>query len=240
MPESIVILLTGTIKVAEVPDLLLKDTNTREKEYYKAIKKWIALDYPIIFCENSNYESEMMNELVKNSTPQNFEYLKFSTAVSHLGKGNGEAEIIDYIFKNSKLINNHTIICKATGKNFVTNAKAIIRKVLQPAIAKNVVIALLIRNLTKADSRFFFFKKEFYLKYWINHIGEVNEKERIYIEHTLAKSIHIAIAAGEKWTLPPELPVIEGYIGTTGTLYKYPFIKTSLINFSYGILKKWL
>lgn len=216
----------------------MTDTSLRESEYYKSIKKWISLGYPVIFCENSNYNSDMINKAVSSLSPENFEYLKFTTSVSHLGKGCGEAEIIDYVFKHSKLVNNHTIICKATGKNFVTNAKLICDKVIGSPISQNLVIAILVKNLTIADSRFFFFKKEFYLKYWVNHIGEINEPNHIYIEHTLAKSILMAIAAGEKWTLPPAIPLIKGYLGTTAQLYKYSFFSTFKKKFLYSIIKK--
>jgi hypothetical protein len=96
--ESIVILLTGTIKVSNVPKLLLTDTAIRENEYCNSIKKWTSLRYPVIFCENSNYESDKINIAVKDIPPGDFEYLKFNTKVSHLGKGAVEAEIIDYVF----------------------------------------------------------------------------------------------------------------------------------------------
>lgn len=238
--ESIVVLLTGTIKVSNVPFLLMTDTAQREREYYKSIQKWMSLGYPVIFCENSNYHSEMINELVKDITPQKFEYLKFTTTVSHLGKGNGEAEILDYVFKHSKLIHNHTIICKSTGKNFVSNAKQICHKVLTSPTSQSIVTAIFVRNLTMADSRFFFFKKDFYFKYWAKYINDIDEHHRIYLEHTLAKSIHLAIAAGEKWILLPALPVVEGYLGTYATLYRNGFFKTRMNNLFYYIMRKWI
>jgi hypothetical protein len=237
--ESIVILLTGTIKVKDVPHLSLTDTFLREREYCKSIEKWIKLGYPIIFCENSNYDSKIINEVIDKCSPKQFEYMKFTSSASQLGKGHGEAEIIDYVFKNSRLVNDHSIICKVTGKNYLLNAASIFKKILQSAASKNLVIAILMKNLTMADSRFFFFKKEFYVKYWQKYIGEVNEANKIYIEHTLAKSIHIAIAEGEKWSLLPELPLFVGLIGTNGKNYKNKFSATLLNNFYYSIIKKW-
>ncbi|HEX8462896.1 MAG TPA: hypothetical protein VF623_15790, partial [Segetibacter sp.] len=214
------------------------DSSLREAEYHKAIKKWISLGYPIIFCENSNYDSAIINEEIKGLNHEKFEYLKFTSSVSHLGKGYGEAEIIDYTLKNSKLIKDDTIICKMTGKNYVTNAKVILRKLLASPHRGDMVTAILGRNLTIADSRFFFFKRNFYLKYWINIIPEIDEPNKVYIEHTLARAIHIAIAKGERWSLLPELPIIEGFSGTYAKPYKNKILHTVLNKFYYLIVLK--
>jgi hypothetical protein len=66
----------------------------------------------------------------------------------------------------------------------------------------------------------------------------VNEQNRIYLEHTLAKAIHIAIAAGERWTLPPARPVIEGFLGTYAIKYKNRFFIGLANDFFYSIIKK--
>lgn len=226
--ESIVILLTGTIKVSNTPNLKLTNTSRREEEYFNSIKKWLSLKYPIIFCENSNYRSEKINSLIKDLPDEKFEYLKFSTAKSYLGKGNGEAEIIDFVFKNSRLINQGSIICKATGKNYVRNASDLIKKMQAPPFSNNTVSAILKRNLTFADSRFFFFENRFYHNHLLKYIYEIDEQNENYFEHVLAKSIHSALANGESWSMLPGLPMFEGYYGSDGTKYKN------------GILKKWL
>ncbi|CAN5391497.1 hypothetical protein BH11BAC3_BH11BAC3_02660 [soil metagenome] len=236
--ESIIILLTGTIQVFDVPDLAMTDTDLREREYFAAIKKWTRLNYPVIFCENSNYDSGLINEHVKNIDAQKFEYLKFGTKASYLGKGHGEAEIINYVFDNSKLINDHTIICKATGKNFVTNAGSICKEIAESPIFQNLVIAILTQNLTIADSRFFFFRPAFYFNYWKHYLEEIDEANHQYMEHILAKAILAAVIAGEKWTLLPELPIVEGYFGTKGTKYKSGFFRGLFYNMLYWIAKK--
>jgi hypothetical protein len=236
--EPIVILLTGTINVVNTPNLKFSNSSQRESEYFNAIKKWIALNYPIIFCENSNYHSEKINSLVQGLNPQKFEYLKFTTSRSHLGKGSGEAEILAFVFENSQLLESHTLICKSTGKNFVTNGGNIIKRILKPRFCKNTVTAILRRNLTFADSRFFFFKKEFYTKYLSQQLAGVNEAEGLYFEHAVAKSIHAAMAEGGIWGMLPELPIYEGYYGTDGTKYNNSFIKRMAKKIWYTIVNK--
>lgn len=236
--ESIVILLTGTIKVSNTPNLKFSNLEAREEEYYKSIKKWITLRYPIIFCENSNYESVKINSLLKDDSVQKFEYLKFTTKRSFLGKGHGEAEIIDFVFQNSELIKKHTTICKATGKNYVDNADLILAKMLMPPFCNNTVTTILKRNLTFADSRFFFFKKDFYYNYWYKFLEQVNEQGGNYFEHSLAKSVHLAMSEDKNWSMLPLLPVFEGYYGSDGTKYDNFIAKKLIKRFFYFILNK--
>lgn len=236
--ESIVILLTGTIKVSNTPYLQMTNVAQRENEYFKSIKKWITLKYPIIFCENSNYDSEKINSLIKDLPPQKFEYLKFSTSKSHLGKGNGEAEIIEFAFNNSELLKKHSLICKSTGKNYVTNANEIINKMLAPPFCDNMITTILKRNLTFADSRFFFFKKEFYSNYLFKNLQDINEQDGIYFEHALAKSAHYAMSQNQLWSMLPTLPFYEGFYGSDGTQYSNFIVKKIMKKIWYSIINK--
>jgi hypothetical protein len=218
--NSIVILLTGTIKPMNVDQLVLSSPEKREQEYLNAITKWVKLGYPVIFCENSNFDSALINNAVKNINASMFEYLKFTTTVSHLGKGNGEVEIIDYVFNNSSLVKEHTIICKATGKNYILNAGKLIKKIMSPEYANKLVIANLTRRLTWADSRIYFFTKKFYYAYWLSYSKTINEPNKIFFEHALAKAIHTALANDEGWAITPYAPLLQGYSGTWGKKYK--------------------
>jgi hypothetical protein len=220
--NSIVILLTGTIQPVNVHQLALTSPQKREQEYLNAIKKWTQLGYPVIFCENSNYDSQLINDFVNSIDDGLFEYLKFDTRASYLGKGNGEAEIIDYVFNNSKLIKDDTIICKATGKNFISNAKKLLTKIRLPKYSDKIIIANLTRKLTWADSRLYFFKKEFYYNYWLSYAKYIDEPNKIFFEHVLAKSIHALLATNDKcykWDMLPYPPILEGYSGTFAKKY---------------------
>jgi hypothetical protein len=235
---SIVILLTGTINAADTPNLKMTDTAQRENEYFKSIKKWLALKYPIIFCENSNYNSEKINSLVKDLPPEKFEYLKFSTSKSYLGKGHGEAEIIEFAFRNSALLKKDSIICKSTGKNYVTNANDIINKMTIPPFCNNMITTILKRNMTFADSRFFFFKNQFYNDYLLKNLQEINEQDGIYFEHALAKSVHYAMSQNQLWSMLPELPFYEGYYGSDGSRYNNFIAKKMMKKLWYFITNK--
>jgi len=235
---SMIILLTGTINAPDTPDLKLTNAVLRENEYFKSIKKWLTLEYPIVFCENSNYDSEIINSLVKDLSAGKFEYLKFSTSKSCLGKGHGEAEIIEFAFNNSVLLKKDSIICKSTGKNYVTNASTIINKMSIPPFCDNMVTTILKKSMTFADSRFFFFKKQFYSDYLLKNLQEINEQGGIYFEHILARSVHDAMSQNQQWSMLPELPFYEGYYGSDGTRYNNFVAKKAMKKLWYFVVNK--
>jgi hypothetical protein len=236
--ESIVILLTGTINASNIPNLKMTDAQKREDEYFKSIKKWLALPNPVVFCENSNYNSEKINSLTKGLSSEKFEYLKFTTTQSYLGKGHGEAEIIEFAFKNSQLLKGDVLICKSTGKNYVINAKAIINKMSSAPYCFNMVTAIMKRSLTFADSRFFFFEKQFYYTCLLKNLDKIDEQNGIYFEHILARSIHCAMCQNKTWNMLPELPFYEGYYGSDGTRYNNFVAKKIMKKLWYLIVNK--
>lgn len=209
---KICLLLTGTIKPGIVPNLKLVNYKEREKQYIEAITKWKKLNLPIIFCDNSNYTSDVINYLFRTS-PNNHEYLKYLSKNSIHGKGSGEAELLDYVFKNSTLIHESDYICKVTGRYYIKNFRKILKFVNSDK--NNISIySNISKYLTWVDSRFFIFKKEFYNNYLNARLLEINESKGIYFEHVLAQSVHDCMSNRCGWRL---LPVYPDYIGLQGT-----------------------
>jgi len=121
------IFLTGKIEAKSVPNLKRDNYLEREQYYYNAIKKWQLIGIPIVFCENINFESEKVDSLFK--CRDDCEYIKFKTKISHLGKGNGEAEIFEYNFENSEILRRKSFVCKVTGRYFVKNYAYIFKRI---------------------------------------------------------------------------------------------------------------
>ena len=151
---KIVLFLTGNIAPVNVPYLMRGNAQDRENDYYIAIKKWLEYKIPIVFCENSHYNSLIINELLEGRN--DCEYLKFKTQTSSLGKGNGEAEIFQFAFDNSNLLKGAKYIIKVTGRYNIINFEAIQSKI------KNYdhfyICGNMTHSLSWADSRFFLFK----------------------------------------------------------------------------------
>lgn len=215
---KICILLTGTIEPKNVPDLKRDNPVEREQDYYYALKKWMKLNYPVVFIENSNYNSTKIDSLF--SGRKDCEYIKFKSKVSHLGKGHGESEIINFAFGESRILNLSDIIIKSSGRQFITNAVSILSTIYNDDI---YVVSWLKRQLQYADSRFFIAKKEFYSKYLMKELMYISEVNHIYFEHVLARAIHRCLADGNRWSLPREYPVCEGISGTENIKYKTGF-----------------
>jgi hypothetical protein len=217
---KIVLLLTGNIAPVNVPHLMRGNAQDRENDYYIAIKKWLEYKIPIVFCENSHYNSLIINELLEGRN--DCEYLKFKTQTSHKGKGNGEAEIFQFAFDNSNLLKGAKYIIKVTGRYNVINFEDIQSKI------KNYddfyICGNLTHSLSWADSRFFLFKNSFYHDFLKESLLAINEDKNICFEHCLAHAMHLAMSKSYAFKLLPEIPVYQGYYGGNDKKYDNSWI----------------
>lgn len=218
--SKICLLLTGTIAPPHVPNLKRSIPAERENDYLKAIEQWLKLGYRVVFVENSGYESKQIAALTES---HELEFLQFQTQKSHLGKGAGEAEILEYAFARSAVLRESETVLKVTGRYFVGNARSIVEAA--PVGDSIWVSAILKQYLTFADSRFFIFRNEFYSHYLKAALAQVDETAGIYFEHGLARAIHACLADGHSWRPLPEYPVFEGYYGTENTRIKNDLLR---------------
>ena len=210
--------MTGTITPpSKAPNLIRKDATLRENDYLLAISKWVSLGYPIVFCENSNSKSIIISNLL-SSSKIDFEYLTFQSMVSHLGKGHGEAEIFNYAFINSKILQEVDWVYKVTGRYYLKNASKIIEATKFDE--KTFVSGNLSANLSWCDSRIFGFQPIFYDKYFSKFLKLINEKEHVYLENLLCRAILNCISDGNAWCFLKEYPIYEGVYGTDNKKYK--------------------
>jgi hypothetical protein len=230
--DTFCLLLTGTIAPNDVPNLKRMSRSERERDYFNSLRKWLEMDYTVIFVENSNYKSILIDSLQNYS---NFEYLKFISNYSTLGKSHGEAEIIEFAFNNSRLLNNYDIIVKITGRLFVNNLINVIN--IFGEKRKVYVIGWFKFNLEFADSRIIAAKKSFYENYLIKEFANVDESKGIYLEHIYARAIHRCMADGLLWQMPSEVPVFEGVAGTANVQYNNNLLRRWKRNIIFGVTK---
>ena len=229
------LLLTATLTPGYVPYLLRTDIVQRENDYIKAVRCWLLHGIPIVFVDNSNTRSEKIIALLNQSNSN--EYITFQSAVSILGKGNGEMEIIDYAFKHSGLISQFDTIIKVTGRLYVPNINLLIKNFFDYG---TYVTGMFKRDLTFTDSRVIIAKAVFYPDYLLPLSTLVNEPDGVYVEHILARAIHRAMADGKRWCLPAEAPVFIGISASENLKYNNSLFWSLRRNIVLSILKQLL
>ncbi len=231
MFDKPVILLSATIK----PDPLIHigriDSEEREEDYYKAVSFYLKRGYPVVFVENSDFNSERIQNLSRKSPY--FEYITFLSEVSHLGKAKGEFEIINYALTNSKLLSEVDYVIKITGRYIISN----IDSLLLPtnAITKDVYINPT-RNLKWADTRLMMMKKSFYFSYFLPMaIRNFDENNKVFMENIFMKSLLKYLLDGGELNLWPAYPAYQGIDGTHNEIVIFSLFKSWKYNLYYQI-----
>ncbi len=215
-------IINGFSKSTNTDGLKRNSVLDRESDYYNALVFYAKLGIPIFFCENSMYHSEKISKFCDENS-NCIELISFLSKESYLGKSHGEKEIFDFAHKNSKTIKNSEFVVKLTGRLIVEN----IAKIIQNLMKKDFMVSANIsRNLSFSDSRFFVYKKEFYLDYFEPMLKKfLSDERRFYFEFCLARGIHNLMAHQNGFILLPFYPKYIGRNGTTDKKYKKAFIK---------------
>jgi hypothetical protein len=224
--SKLCILLTATIDPKGIFFMQRVDPLIRENDYLVAVEKWInETAFPIVFCENSGYNINKIEKVIKSYINREFELIQFfgQDFPRELGKGYGELLTIRYAVQHSNLIRNSDYVIKVNGRYFIKNIKKITQILL---LDDNIYVMVdLKRNLTFADSRVFAFKPSFVFDYLSKYQDMINDSKGVYLEHILARATLKAISEGHKWIPLPYKPIIIGCSGTYNTPYKTSIIR---------------
>ncbi|AFL85066.1 hypothetical protein Belba_2512 [Belliella baltica DSM 15883] len=219
--EKYPILLTAAINPADHEFVGRKGSQIRELDYFKSLIFYLENDHIVIFIDNSNFESKMILDKFKGY--KNFEYLFFSSQHSHLGKGHGEKEIIDFALQHSEMLKTSTFFIKITGRLIIKNLQLIINNI---EFNKSIVHGNFTRNFSWADTRLMILNKEFYEEYFSPICDKyLNEKEGVLFEHVFAKSLHAFLSNDGKFEFLPIYPDYSGYNGSNNSKYDQSFFK---------------
>jgi hypothetical protein len=208
--DNTVILLTGTVDPGDMVMTGRNDPEVRREDYERSLRKWARTGYKLIFCENSNYEIDTIRNIKSKNT---FEILQYDGMdyEKHLGKGYGEQLILKHVLRESKLINDDTIIVKVAGRYFVRNIDAILNGVTDAS----AVYVNLYSDLKNCDSRLFIAGKHFIEDYFFPISPQINDSADVCFEHILTKAVLSYLVDGGAWSLLPKYPRFEGVSGTT-------------------------
>lgn len=232
--HKIVLLLTSSINPTNTPDVAIPDNKERESQYLYALKYYAGLGYPVVFVDSSNTVSEAI--LAVGKSIKDFEFYTFTSLNSHLGKGHGEKEILDYAIQNSNLIANSNRIIKITGRYRINNLKGIIKKVQYSNADVHVNFGL---NCSRTDSRMIIFRPDFYSSYFKPTLEKyLDEPSKCFFESVLARSVHLLMAEGGIYEPWPEYPLYSGINGANGKEVEFKGLKKIKYIYFYR-LKLW-
>ncbi len=229
---SYVLLLTATIKPLGILEPKGRnDISEREKDYFKAVKFYLAKGYKVVFVENSDTKSELILNL--RTQYNNLEYLSFTSKTSHLGKSHGEVEIFHYAMANSQFLKEVDYLIKITGRYVIKNIDDVI--IPTNFVSKEIYVNPT-RNLKWADSRLMLMRKSYYLNYFLPAIDKyLDESKKVYMEYALMKSVLLYLIDGGELTLWPAYPAYDAYDGTHNEKISFGFFKRLKYNLYYKL-----
>lgn len=220
----ILLLLTASVRPADPSTVQRSEPTLREEDYVEALRRWLGIaaaeHVDVVFCDNSGWDLDRIARRVQGDEGEGLvEFHSFDKAdyPAHLGKGAGEATIIDQFIENVLPARDADFVAKCTGRLFVRNASSLL------AQAKPGVDALcaLDQRLRFADSRFFVLRKQVFARFH-GLAEEIDERENRYLEHAFAKRLFRELAGGALWEPFRMLPLYVGRSGTDGTRYDGP------------------
>lgn len=226
-----VLLLTGTI----APNLFKKpndnsavnvnltDEKERLNQYEAAIAGYLknSAFTDVVFAENSGakFDEEKFKVLAKENG-KSFEYIlrklngEQIERMKKCGKSYGEADLIDYAIKNSRLIKNAEAIYKVTGRLFLRNSKSLVGKSTTAFIARNKIHWL--------DTQCFRLNLQDYFKYLSSSADLMDDFNCGNIEHVWCVLLEKSAARVDSFKRYPRL---SGTVGSSDKSYDKPLWK---------------
>ncbi len=237
------LIITGTIAPASGTEFLeLRDVGERLKQYRESISFFVESGAfsKIVFCENSNYGNAKLWDLTEEAKLHNveLELLSFQGDAEQVklhGKGFGEGEIMEYVFKNSRLLKKEKVFMKITGRMKVDNIADIVSQVKENTCYFNIP------NRTHRemfDTRIYVMAVDLFRKLFLHCYDEVMDSEGWYLE-----KVYTSILLKNKISVRnfPKYPRIVGMSASTGYSYVYTEwkckIKDILSFFQYYMVK---
>lgn len=221
--KSLLIFLTGCINPKGMKYTALNNTEIRKRQYIETIKWYYEnTELPILFVENSNTDISQELKIFTQSGRLEYIYFDGNNFDKALGKGYGEAEIIEYGISNSNKLEyfgENISIIKITGRYKCVN----INRIITHYNRRNTIYA----NLGNddwggdiADSRFLIAPLLFWKNYFLPKRSMLNDSKCYHFEHLLRNAIQQWKREGNRHREFWICPCIEAVSGTSGTAFK--------------------
>lgn len=212
------LLITSAITVASEKLARLSSVNDRLKYAAEGIENWLSMvpELKIVLCDGSGYD---LTSLVKQRWPggqiEVLGFLNDSKAVSFLGKGFGEGQIVEYALKNSATLSSHDSFMKCTSKLWVSNFD-FIRETCDKT-RFNIETKRQGNNqliYSRVDTRFYCVTKDFYATHLSEAYKSVSRLDKYHIEHAYLRCLLRAGVLND--FMFPTTPIVRGVSGSLG------------------------
>ncbi len=202
--------------------LTLRDENERLRQYEESIRFFLGSGAfsKVVFCENSNYGTEMISGLwkVAEDNGVQMELLSFQgnteNACIH-GKGYGEGEIMKYVFSHSQIAHAEPYFVKITGRLKVDNIRDIVIRMDQGRTYFNIP------NRTRRDiydTRIYGMPVRQFRELFMDGYEQVMDEEGIFLEMVYTRILRDNMIQVTNF---PRYPRLAGMSGSGGLVYSY-------------------
>lgn len=187
--KKVCLLLTACVNPNGMAYTALSNPAIRLEQYMNVLLWYIEnTSLPIVFVENTGYD--MSPYFQRFIDEKRIEILTFqgNTFDKNLGKGYGEALIIEYALNHASSLSGDVMIIKVSGMCICGS----IHKIIGSCNRKDTVYALLFKDNDKGFmciSKVISAPSSFYKDYLLRHKEEIDDGRVVYIEHVLFKSI---------------------------------------------------
>jgi len=211
--------MTATFKPADTPGLVVRDEYERMLHYMCALVSWARPTRVrrIIFGENSNTRFDFSG-IIRHleSAGKQFELLTFdgNKDSARLGKGFGEGEILEYVYRHSQLLREAPSFYKVTGRLFVGNFDALSEATTGPDAFQQKRPKDARPRPCKVVTSFFKCSLTLFETRLLRAYEDVNDPEGVFIEHVYFNRLRDLELAnlGLK-------PALVGQQASTGRIY---------------------
>jgi hypothetical protein len=215
-------LLPATINTGDTPYITPRNPAERLAQYRQSLQQWIdsRLGVPIVFVENSGADLRPLQMVADESGyAPGVEVIGFADneMAEAKGKGQGEIRTFEYALERSSVLRDAQLIWKVTGRYFVRNGRRLLA--CTTGGEWHALHFDLLANLTFADTRCFFAPPQFISDFLVPRRDEVDDLGGVYLEHCVARAIHMAMSQGWDWEPLGVSPDLQGVSGTSGKTY---------------------
>lgn len=185
-----VLLLTACVNPGGMVYTSLQNIDERAGQYKAALKWYLAnTDLKIVFVENTM--TDFSSEFCEYINSGRLEYITFdgNNFDRKLGKGYGEAMIIETALKNSAVISKADYLIKITGRLILGNLNTILKK--HKPLSDDCVFANtgLVNGHCYCLSSFFICPPLFLQNYFVPKKERINDAAGYFFEHLLYNSL---------------------------------------------------
>lgn len=215
MKNKICILLTACINPKGMIYTALNDVEERRIQYYTALDFYLReTNVPVVFVENTNYDiGKDYKTYVESGRLECFTF-NGNDFDKSLGKGYGEALIINEAFKRSSFLNRCHYVVKITGRLIVRNINHILSSRF---LCFDNVFRCDFRHSDFLWSMVFVIRASTLNRVFRENINRINESEWKLFEHVLYRAMY-----EDKMTIAIpfiQSPIIEGTSGSWNVSY---------------------